>query len=66
MIEIVIAHRLTEELRAAAAQVEAADPDAPPWEAELRSRRLLAALAVVAATARRQPPRPRPSPVRPI
>jgi hypothetical protein len=52
MVEVVLAQRLTLELRSAVALVEAGDPDAPAWEAELRSRRLLAALSALIATAR--------------
>jgi hypothetical protein len=52
MVEVVLAQRLTQELRFAAALVEAGDPDAPAWEAEIRSRRLLAALSALIATAR--------------
>jgi hypothetical protein len=67
MVELVIAHRLTEELRAATDQVAAGDPDAPAWEAELRSRRLLAAIAaLLASLRRRRAVSARPSPTRPI
>jgi hypothetical protein len=62
MVEVLIAQRLSQELSAAAALVEASDPDAPAWEAEIRSRRLLAALSVLAATVRaRSAARERPS-----
>lgn len=52
MFEVLVAQRISQELWAAAALVEASDPDSPAWEAEIRSRRLLAALTALAATVR--------------
>jgi hypothetical protein len=58
MVEIGVIRRLSHELVAATRQVEAADPDAPAWEAEVRVRRLTLGISSIASLwhARGRPP----------